>query len=68
MIEALVDWAKACGFIEKISLRVRTDNERAILLYQTKGFAIEGTLRSEFKIGNRYYDLHVMSLMLRAGT
>ena len=68
MIDALVDWAQAGGFVEKISLRVRTDNERAILLYQAKGFATEGTLRSEFKIGSRYYDLHVMSLMVRAGT
>ena len=67
MINALVEWARGTGFIEKISLKVRTDNKRAILLYQAKGFAIEGTLKSEFKIGDRYYDLQVMSLMLRAG-
>ncbi|HEY9054271.1 MAG TPA: GNAT family N-acetyltransferase, partial [Rectinemataceae bacterium] len=61
MIEALLDWARAAGFIQKISLRVRTDNERAIALYKKKGFEIEGILRGEFKIDGRLYDLYAMS-------
>lgn len=64
MLDALIDWARTTGFIEKISLRVRTDNARAIGLYKAKGFELEGTLRSEFKIGDRYYDLYAMSLLL----
>ena len=61
MIDALLDWARGTGIVEKVSLRVRTDNERAILLYRRKGFETEGILRGEFKIGERLYDLMAMS-------
>jgi RimJ/RimL family protein N-acetyltransferase len=64
MMDALVEWARASGFVRKISLKVRTDNERALALYKAKGFVTEGTLRAEFKIGDRYYDLFSMCLML----
>jgi RimJ/RimL family protein N-acetyltransferase len=64
MIDALVEWAKASGFVKKISLRVRTDNERALALYRSKGFVTEGRLRAEFKIGDQYYDLFSMCLMI----
>ncbi|MCX7027405.1 MAG: GNAT family N-acetyltransferase [Spirochaetes bacterium] len=64
MLDALVEWARASGSIKKISLRVRTDNERAIRLYAKKGFKTKGRLRAEFKIGEKYYDLYAMRLML----
>jgi len=64
MLDALLEWTKGTGFIEKISLKVRTDNERAMALYEKKGFEVEGTLKAEFKIDGRYYDLHTMRLML----
>jgi RimJ/RimL family protein N-acetyltransferase len=43
---------------------VRTDNERAIRLYEGKGFVYEGTMRKEFFVDGRYYDLHWMGLEL----
>jgi RimJ/RimL family protein N-acetyltransferase len=64
MLDALIDWAKAGNIIRKIDLMVRTDNERAIRLYEGKGFLFEGTLHKEFFVDGRYYDLHWMGLEL----
>jgi RimJ/RimL family protein N-acetyltransferase len=50
--------------ITKIDLRVRTDNQRAIELYQRKGFTIEGTIRKAIWIDGRYYDHYWMGLEL----
>ncbi|HEV2111895.1 MAG TPA: GNAT family protein, partial [Gammaproteobacteria bacterium] len=56
MLDALIAWAQSAGGIKKVNLRVRTDNLRAIRLYERKGFAIEGTLRREMYLGGRYFD------------
>jgi RimJ/RimL family protein N-acetyltransferase len=64
MMDALIDWARTTGIITKINLRVRTDNERAIRLYERKGFAVEGTIRREIQIEGEHYDLHWMGLEL----
>jgi RimJ/RimL family protein N-acetyltransferase len=45
-------------------LRVRTDNQRAILLYERKGFAKEGTIRKEILLDGKYFDHHWMGLEL----
>lgn len=63
MLDALIGWARA-GEIRKLNLRVRTDNARAIGLYEKKGFKLEGTLRREMLLGGRYYDNHCMGLEL----
>ncbi len=63
MLDALIAWARA-GEIRKLNLRVRTDNQRAIRLYEKKGFKLEGTLRREMSLGGRYYDNHCMGLEL----
>jgi RimJ/RimL family protein N-acetyltransferase len=60
MIDALIAWAKDTGVIKKINLRVRTDNEKAIALYERKGFAIEGTIRRAIYMDGRYYDNYWM--------
>jgi RimJ/RimL family protein N-acetyltransferase len=64
LVDALIEWARGTGIVTKINLRVRTDNARAIALYERKGFEREGTLRRETLIEGRYYDLHWMSLLL----
>jgi RimJ/RimL family protein N-acetyltransferase len=62
MLDALIRWAIEGQIIKKINLRVRTDNRRAIHLYQRKGFVIEGTIRKEIYIDGRYLDHYWMGL------
>ena len=64
MIDRLVDWARASGIVKKVNLRVRTDNLRAIALYEGKGFVVEGTLRREILLDGAYFDHHWMGLEL----
>lgn len=42
LMEALLDWAQADPLIEKVSLAVFSNNERAITLYEELGFVREG--------------------------
>ena len=51
--------------IEIITLEVKTDNERAIRLYEKYGFEKFGTYRGFFKIDGRYYDADFMNLYLK---
>jgi RimJ/RimL family protein N-acetyltransferase len=62
LMDALFDWSAAQGEIRKINLYVRTDNLRAIRLYEKKGFKIEGTVSKEVCIDGSYYDCHVMGI------
>lgn len=64
MLDALIAWARATGVITKINLSVRTDNARAIALYERKGFTIEGTIRRAIFMDDRYYDNDWMGLEL----
>jgi RimJ/RimL family protein N-acetyltransferase len=64
LIDTLVDWARATRIIFKINLRVRTDNQRAIQLYERKGFVREGTISKEILLDGKYYDHHWMGLEL----
>jgi len=64
LITALVEWAESGNIVKKINLRVRTDHERAIALYKKFGFRIEGTIKKELKIDNKFYDHYWMGLEL----
>lgn len=64
MLDTLIDWARHTQIVKKINLRVRTDNQRAILLYERKGFAKEGTIRKAIFLGGKYFDHHWMGLEL----
>lgn len=64
MLDTLIGWARATRIITKISLRVRADNQRALHLYRRKGFALEGTLRREMRVDDRYFDNHCLGLEL----
>ena len=37
-------------------MRVRTDNRRAIVLYERKGLRVEGTVSKEMLVDDVYYD------------
>ena len=64
MLDTLIGWARATRIITKINLRVRADNQRAIRLYERKGFVLEGTLRKEMRVNQRYFDNHCLGLEL----
>jgi RimJ/RimL family protein N-acetyltransferase len=64
MLDALIGWARDIQIVKKINLRVRTDNQRAILLYKRKGFVIEGTIHKEILLDGKYFDHHWMGLEL----
>jgi RimJ/RimL family protein N-acetyltransferase len=64
MLDTLIELARASGIIFKINLRVRTDNQRAIKLYERKGFVREGTISKEILLDSKYYDHHWMGLEL----
>lgn len=64
MVDTLIAWARDSGIITKINLRVRTDNQRAIILYERRGFVREGTISREIVLDGRYYDHYWMGLEL----
>ena len=64
MIDALIDWARNTDVVRNINLRVRTDNQRAIQLYQRKGFMHEGTISKEILLDGQFYSHHWMGLEL----
>lgn len=64
MLNTLIDWARGTQIVKKINLRVRTDNQRAIALYEGKGFAMEGTIHKEIFLDGKYFDHHWMGLEL----
>lgn len=55
LIKALLGWAEANPFIEKVSLGVFSTNQRAISLYKKMGFVEEGRKIKEFKMSEREY-------------
>ncbi|TMA10186.1 MAG: GNAT family N-acetyltransferase [Deltaproteobacteria bacterium] len=64
MLDTLIGWARATEIVKKINLRVRTDNQHAIHLYERKGFVKEGTIRKEIFLDGTYFDQHWMGLEL----
>lgn len=63
MISILLDWSRDNG-IYKIDLKVRTDNHRAIQLYNHLGFVVEGTISRECFRQGVYYSAFHMGLKL----
>ncbi len=64
LMQATIDWLRAQG-VEKAELTVDTANRRAVALYHSLGFVVEGTCRHERKLeGGEYRDGYWMGLFL----
>lgn len=63
LMEHLITFAKGIG-AEIIALEVRSDNVRAIKLYEKFGFEKIGTFRGFFKIDGEWVDFDLMNLYL----
>ena len=64
MIEALIEWAKESKVVRKIDLRTRTDNAKAIGLYESLGFIMEGKITRDCLVNNTFYDSYIMGLQI----
>ncbi len=67
LMEYVIDGARARG-VEKISLDVFSNNERAIGLYKKYGFQVEGRLKRQYVLEGRYVDEILMGLSLQDQT
>ena len=56
LLDMMIDWARASNVIKKLTLRVRSDNHRAIQLYVQKGFTVEGLLKKDNFLHGHYHD------------
>lgn len=63
LMEAILAFARENGF-EQLDLEVRSDNARAIRLYEKYGFHRLCTVPAFFKINGRYIDFELMNLSL----
>ncbi len=64
LMEAVIDFAKNKAKVEIITLNVRSDNIRAIKLYEKFGFEKYGYFKGFFKINGKYIDFDFMNLYL----
>lgn len=62
MMKELIKYGKERSKIEVIELKVKTDNVRAIHVYESLGFKKIGTYEKFFKIDGLYYDSLLMTL------
>jgi RimJ/RimL family protein N-acetyltransferase len=65
LIDGGIEWASANAIVEKIALQVYTTNERAISLYEARGFSRDAILKGEVRLDDgTAVDLLVMSRWL----
>lgn len=64
LMRSIIDWAKDTQVIRKINLRVRSDNEKAIRLYEKFGFIREGILTRDYCIEGEFFDSIQMGLAI----
>lgn len=62
LVQELIQWAKASNIIRKLNLRVRSDNVRAVYVYEKLGFVEEGLITREFLISGQFYNSIYMGL------
>ena len=58
-------WTPPSGRVCRVELEVRTDNARAIALYDKIGFVREGLFRDSFFIDGEYFDAIAMAIIRR---
>jgi diamine N-acetyltransferase len=56
-------WAFTKHFANRLWLDVKIHNTRALHVYQSLGFLLEGKLRECIKIGDKYESLYIMSIL-----
>lgn len=59
-----LDWARANPIIQKISLMVYEENQRAIKIYEDYGFEREGLLKNEVMLRSRGEMVHLVAMGL----
>lgn len=64
LMQETVEWARDRSELAKLSLQVHATNTAARGLYASLGFAEEGLLRSEARLGEGFDDLVPMGLLL----
>jgi RimJ/RimL family protein N-acetyltransferase len=64
LMELLIAWARNSGVVRKINLLVRTDNTRAIALYESLGFEVEGRNRRDMLVNGTFHDAYLMGLLV----
>ena len=62
-MESLISFAKGAG-LEVLQLEVRSDNERAVALYEHLGFEKMGLYKKFMKVDGRDFDAWYMNLYL----
>jgi RimJ/RimL family protein N-acetyltransferase len=62
LMRKIINFAKYTAGADLIHLQVRSDNERAIRLYEKFGFEKIGTFRGYMKIGGELIDCDLMNL------
>lgn len=63
LLSHLIQWARANPKVDRVELRVRASNQRAVALYQKLGFVEEGRMIKRLKIGpGSYLDDLIMAL------
>jgi RimJ/RimL family protein N-acetyltransferase len=60
MVAAAQSWARERG-LRKLSLGVFPDNERAVAVYEKRGFVREGLRRGQYRSGDTYRDEVLMA-------
>jgi len=65
LMEHAIEWARNTAGVEKIELRVRATNPRALALYASLGFVEEGRMKDRIKLSNGYADDICMALFVR---
>lgn len=64
LLNAAMTQARELGFV-RIEFSVRSDNSRAIALYEKVGFLREGTSRDAVFVDGRYFDVINMAMIYR---
>lgn len=62
LMEHIINFAKNVAKVDIVALQVRSDNERAIYLYEKYGFEKFGTFKGYLKIRGEYVDFDFMNL------
>ncbi len=62
MMEMGISWAK--GVLKRIELNVVDNNDRAIRLYESLGFKLEGVKKRAVRLSDGFHDVYIMALLL----